>query len=648
VSWTPPPEGDTLVKLLLARARARPRQPAMREREKGIWREYAREAVVDHVRAIALGLHEAGLRAGDKLAIVSTNRPEAFWTLFAVQALRAVPVPVYQDAVARELRYVVDHAEARMVLAEDQEQVDKVLEVRAGLPRVERVLYDDPRGLRRYGDPWLEPLAVLAGRGRELARARPALFEELVASGQPEDVALISYTSGTTGLPKGAMLTHRSMIAAAQHFLQRERLEEGDELVSFLPLAWVGESAYSVALGVLRGLTVNFPERPETVLRNQREIGPHVVLAPPRLWEAGHSEILVRMEDATPLKRWVFRHFLPVGEEVARRRMEGRPVPAGLRARWWLGEVLLFRPLRDQRGASRVRAAYTGGAPLAPEIVLFYRGIGVNLKQIYGQTENCAFCCGQPDGAVKLGTVGVPFPGVELRLTPEGEIITRGPTQFSGYFKDPEATREAVRDGWLHSGDAGFLDADGQLVVVDRLKDVTRLTAGATLAPQFLENKLKFSPYVKEAVVVGQDRPFVAAMVNIDMDNVGKWAERRRLAYTTYQDLAAKPEVRALIHEAVERVNADLPPDLRIRKYLLLHKELDPDDEEITRTRKVRRRVIAERYRTFIDAFYEGPDEVETETAITYEDGRRGTIRSRVRIVDVASPAVPVEVPAGG
>jgi long-chain acyl-CoA synthetase len=638
-----PDDHRTLITLLVANARRDGRRPAMRERDKGIWQEHTRQAVLDHVQALALGLHALGLRPGDKVAIISSNRPEAIWTILAAQALRAVPVPVYQDAIAREVQYVIDHSDARFVLAEDQEQVDKLLETRAGLPKVERVFYDDPKGMRGYERAWLMPLTELEARGREVQAARPGLFDELVAAARHDDVAVIAYTSGTTGLPKGAMLTHENLITASEQFLARERLREGDELVSYLPLAWVGETAYSLGVATVGGLVVNFPERAETALANSREIGPHLFLAPPRVWENSYSEIQVRIEDSSPLKRWIFHRFMPVGEEVARRRMEGRGIPLGLRLRWLLGELLVFRPLRDQRGAGRVRYAYTGGAPLAPEIILFYRGIGVNLKQIYGQTENCAFFCGQPDDAVKLGTVGVPFPGVELRLTEAGEILSRGATLFAGYYKNPDATAEAIRDGWLHSGDAGFLDSDGQLVVVDRMKDVTRLADGTTLAPQFLENKLKFSPYVKEAVVVGQDRPFVAAMINIDMDNVGKWAERRQIAYTTYADLSGKPEVSGLIRTVVERANQDLPRETRIRRYLLLPKELDPDDEEITRTRKVRRRVIAEKYARFIEALYGGEDEVAVTTRITYEDGRQAEIQARVRVEDLGAE-MPVHV----
>jgi long-chain acyl-CoA synthetase len=641
VDWTWSGRDDaTLPKLLVERARSQPRRPAMRELEKGIWQEYTREAVLRHVRALALGLHRLGLRRDEKVAIVSDNRPEAYWMLTATQALGAVPVPVYQDAIAKEIQYVVDHSDARFVLAEDQEQVDKLLEARAGLPRIERVLYDDPKGLRHYDREWLMPLTEVERLGREVEAAQPGLFDELLAAGRADDVALISYTSGTTGLPKGAMLTHRNLIAAAEQFLAREGVREGDEIVSYLPIAWIGETIWSLALATVRGLTVNFPERPETVLPNIREVGPSVFLAPPRIFENSISEITVKIEDATWFKRWAFRRFMPIGEEVARREMERRPVPLSLRALWLLGEILLFAPLRDQRGARRVRYGFTGGAPLAPEIFLFYRGLGINLKQIYGQTENSAYCCGQPDDAVKLGTVGLPYPGVELRLTDEGEIVTRGPTIFAGYYKNPEATRQVVRDGWLHSGDAGFFDQDGQLVVVDRLKDVGRLADGTTFAPQFIENKLKFSPYVKEAVAFGQGQPFVAAMINIDMENVGKWAERNRIAYTTYADLAQKPAVYELVERDVARVNRDLPASTRIRRYVLLHKELDPDDEEITRTRKVRRGFVAQKYANIIAALFSDVTDVPVTSVITYQDGRQATLETRLAVRTVGTAAV--------
>ncbi len=622
----------TLVTLLVARARAHPGQPHMREREKGIWRPYTRGEVLAHVRALALGLSALGLQRGDKVAIISDNRPEAYWMIFAAQAAGGVPVPIYQDAIAREVQYVIDHSDARFVLAEDQEQVDKLVEARAGLPKVERVFYDDPKGLRHYGREWLMALTELEERGRELGAARPGLFDELVAAGRPEDVALIAYTSGTTGLPKGAMLPHRSLIAATHQFLARETVHEGDDLLSYLPIAWVGETAWSLALGTVRGLTVNFPEGPETVIADLREIGPHLFIGPPRIWENSYSEIRVKIDDSSRLKRWIFHRFMPAGEEVARRRMERRPVPLWLRVKWLLGETLLFGPMRDQRGARRLRYAFTGGAPLAHEIILFYRGLGVNLKQLYGQTENCAFCCGQPDDGVKLGTVGLPYPGVEVRLTEEGEIVSRSEALFAGYYKNPEATRDVVRDGWLYSGDAGFFDADGHLVVVDRLKDVTRLADGTTLAPQFLENKLKFSPYVKEAVVVGPNRPYVAALINIDMETVGKWAERRQIAYTTYTDLAQKLEVYDLVYREVERVNQDLPAATRIRKYVLLHKELDPDDEEITRTRKLRRGVIGRKYAPIIEALYEELPLVAVTAEVTYQDGRKAVTETKLAI----------------
>ncbi len=629
---------ETLPQLLVRNAEKLGHRPAIRELDKGIWREFSWRDSLARVRAIALGLRALGFGREEKLALLSDNRPEAYWTMVAAQAVGGIPVPLYQDAIVREIQYVIDHSDASIVLAEDQEQVDKVLEIRDGLPKIRRILYDDPKGMRHYKDPLLMSLNVLEEEGRRLDRAEPGLFEELVAQGTGADMAIICYTSGTTGVPKGAMITHRNMIRAAENFMVRERYHEGDEMLSYLPLAWIGEVAWSLGAALVRGLTVSFPERPETVRANLREIGPHIVLAPPRIWENLLSEVYVRMEDSSRFKRWIFHRLMPLGEEAARLKMEGKPVPLPLRLGCLLGEIFLFGALRDHLGFRRVRHAYTGGAPLGPEIFRFFRGLGINVKQVYGQTENCAFFACQPDDRVKLGTVGLPCATLEARLSEEGELLSRGDTTFAGYYKDPEATAEAMRGGWLHSGDAAFFDADGHLVVVDRLKDVTRLANGETFAPQYLENKLKFSPYIKEAVVVGQDRPYVGALVNIDMANVGKWAERRRIAYTTYTDLAQKPEVYDLIQREVERVNRDLPESTRIRRYVLLHKELDPDDEEVTRTRKVRRWIVVQKYASIIEALYSEAAFVPVVAEVTYQDGRRATLETTLRIRSVAEP----------
>ncbi len=623
---------STLPQFLLRNAREFPDAPAMREKDRGIWQQWSWAQYLDRVRAIALGLAQLGFGRGDKLAALSDNRPQVYAAMLAAQAAGGVAVPLYQDSIVRELRFVIDHADAKFVLAEDQEQVDKLLELKASLPKVERVFYVDPKGLRHYADPILMPLDELERSGRALAAERPQRFEELVAAGRAEDIAVLCYTSGTTGAPKGAMLSYANYLAAVRGMIEVERFERSDEMLAYLPLAWIGESFYSLGCSLVTGFTVNCPERPETVLENLREIGPQIVIAPPRIWENLVSQVQVRMEEASWLKRRLYRALMPAGEDAARREMGKQPLGLGLRLRRALGELLVFAPLRDRLGLRRARYAYTGGAPLGPEVFLFFRGIGLNLKQVYGQTEITGLAWLQRDGDVKLGTVGKPSPNVEMRLSEAGEVLSRGPAVFAGYYKNPEATAQTVRDGWLHSGDAAMLDPDGHLIVIDRIRDVTLLGNGSKFAPQFIENKLKFSAYVKEAVAVGQDRPYVAAMINIDMENVGKWAERRAIAYTTYADLAQKRAVYDLIGQEVERVNRDLPEATRIRKYVLLPKELDPDDDEVTRTRKVRRGFVAAKYGDIIAALYSEAPSVAVSTTITYQDGRQATLQTELAI----------------
>ncbi len=623
---------QTLPQCLVRNARLWARQAAIREKDRGIWQEWTWLQYLDEVRRFALGLVALGLKRGDKLAVLSDNRPQAYWAMVATQAVGGTPVPLYQDAIARELQYVIDHSDAVVVFAEDQEQVDKVLELKDRVPKVRWVIYEDPKGLRHYADPILTSFAQVQERGQALDKERPGLWDELVAAGRAEDVALISYTSGTTGVPKGAMLTHANLIAAIEGIRAIEPYRVEDETLAYLPPAWIGDTFWSLAGSLMVGFTVNCPERPETVQDNIKEIGPHFIVAPPRIWENLVSQVQVKMDDATLAKRWLYRRLMPIGYETARRRMEGRPIPLGLRLLHALGEFFVFGPLRDHLGFRRNRSAYTGGAPLGPEVFLFFRALGINLKQVYGQTEISGVSCVQRDGDVALGTVGQPFPNVEIRLTEQGEVIARSPCVFVGYYKNPEATAETMREGWLHSGDAAFLDPRGHLVVIDRAKDVTALAGGTKFAPQFIENKLKFSAYIKEAVAVGQDRPFVGAMVNIDMENVGKWAERSRIAYTTYADLAQKREVYDLIGREVERVNRDLPEATQIRRYVLLHKELDPDDEEITRTRKVRRAFVGQKYANIIEALFSDAAAVPVTAVITYQDGRQATLETKLAI----------------
>ena len=625
---------DTLPRLLRARAAQSPARTALREKEFGLWQPIPWGRYHERVRDFALGLRTLGFGRGDKLAIIGDNRPEWLYAELAAQSLGGVAVGIYQDSLAEQVRYVLKHSGACAVVVEDQEQVDKLLDLVGRLPRLERVIYDDPKGLARYREPWLLGFREVLGAGSAAARREPDAWDAEVDRGGPEDVCLLCYTSGTTGSPKGAMLSHRNLIEMARNFSAVETMRPRDEYVSFLPLPWIGEQMMSVSSALYGGFTVNFPEEPETVQADLREIGPHLMFAPPRIWESLCSTVQVKVQDASRLKRWTYARAMEVGTRVAERRFAGRPVPVGLRLAHCLAWGLCFRALTDRLGLKRIRQAYTGGAALGPEIFRFFHAMGVNLKQAYGQTEIAGLSTAHRDGKIRFETVGEPFPNTEIRISDTGEILSRSPSVFRGYEKDPEATAATLRDGWLHSGDAGILDADGQLVVIDRMKDVLTLADGSKFSPQLMENKLKFSPYVREAVVVGKDRPSVAALLNVDYGNVGKWAETRGIAYTTYMDLAQKPEVLVLLGEAVRRVNRDFPRVAKIRRFVSLYKELDADDDELTRTRKVRRGFVEERYRDVIEALYEpGLEELKVEAEIRYEDGREAKVRTTVRLV---------------
>lgn len=630
----------TLPRLLLDNAARRPGRTAMREKDRGIWQSWTWRRSLDEVRDFALGLAALGFRRGDRLSVIGDNRPRLYWAQLAAQALGGVAVPVYQDSIARELAYVWRHAEVSVIVAEDQEQVDKVLALREDLPALRHVVYDDPRGLGPYRAAGLAAFPEVQGLGRRFGAEHPGYFEAEVERGSPDDVAMICYTSGTTGPPKGAMLTHANLVAAGRAFAQAEGIREDDESLAYLPMAWIGDVTYNLVQSLVAGFPASCPESPETVQRDLRELGPTIFLAPPRIWENMLTTVLVKAADATWLKRRVFERFRAVAERAEILRAEGRPVPPGLRLARALGEVLVYGPVRDQLGLRRVRRAYTGGAPLGPDTFRFFRAFGVNLKQVYGSTETSAVVSVQPDAESDPVTVGRPCPGVEVRIADRGEVLVRSPGVFRGYFKAEEATREVVdAGGWFHTGDAGFIDPRGHLVIIDRARDVGALADGTPFAPQFIENKLKYSPYVREAVAFGHGRPFVAAMIAIDAGTVGAWAERRGLPYTSYADLAQKPEVRALIRDEVRRCNATLPEPGRVRRFLLLTKDLDADDAEVTRTRKVRRRHVAEKYAAVVDALYGARDEVAIATAITYEDGRQATIQSRAAIEDVEAPA---------
>jgi len=636
-------EPDTFPKLLARNARTRGGRPAMREKDLGIWQTWTWEQVAREVRALACGLAARGFRRGDRLALIGDNRPRLYWSMAAAQCLGGIPIPLYQDAVAEEMIYPLSQAEVRFAVAEDQEQVDKLLEIRERCGSLEEILYDDPRGLRHYAQPFLRSLDRHTEEGRAHDAGHPGFFEGEVAHGRGSDVAIILYTSGTTGSPKGVMLTHDNLIITGRNGIERERLSEREEGLAYLPMAWVGDNLFSYTQSYVAGFCVSCPESSDTVLADMREIGPSYNFAPPRIYENMLTPVLIRMEDAGRVKRFLFRYFMEVARRAGTRILDGKPVSTADRLRYAAGRLLVYGPVKNVHGLTRIRLACTAGEAIGPDIFDFYRSLGINIKQLYGSTEGSVFVCVQPDGQVKSDTVGTPVRDVEVQVADSGEVLFRGPGVFQSYYKNPDATAEArTPDGWVRTGDAGFFDEDGHLKIIDRAKDVGRLNDGTLFAPKYLENKLKFYPYIKEAVAFGQGRDHAAAFIDIDLQAVGNWAERRNLAYGGYTDLAGKEPVYELIRECIEKVNRDLSGDRRlrgsqIRRFLILHKELDPDDGELTRTRKVRRGFIAERYAELIEALYSGMTSLTIDARVRFEDGRVGQIRADVPIREAAA-----------
>ncbi len=625
--------GETFPQLLLERvAEYGDSKIALREKEFGIWQAVSWQKYLDHVKYFCLGLVSMGLERGDTIAIIGDNRPEWMYAELAAQSAGARSIGIYQDAIVSEMIYIVTLADIKYIVAEDQEQVDKILEMWDQLPSVKKVIYYDPKGLRNYTEDFLIFFPEVEELGRQYEKDFPNRFEQSVAQGKESDIAILSTTSGTTGNPKLAMLTHKNLISMGKNLMAVDPIEPEDEFVSFLPLAWIGEQMMSFACSLQQGFTLNFPEEPETVQDNIREIGPHAMFSPPRIWENLVSRVQVKIEDTSWFKKKMYHWALNVGYEMADVRFRKETPSFSLKLRYFLADWMVFQMIKDHLGLRHLRRAYTGGAALGPDVFRFFHALGVNLKQIYGQTEVSGIAVLHRDGDIKFQTVGTPIPGTEINIDESGEILVRSDSVISGYYRNEEATRESLIDGWLHSGDAGYFDDDGHLVVIDRAKDVMTLHDGTKFSPQFIENKLKFSPYIKEAVVFGGDWPFVSAMINIDMENVGKWAENNLIAYTTYTDLAQKDQVYTLIRGHVEESNADLPPAARIKRFLLLHKELDADDAELTRTRKVRRRFVAKRYNDIISALYSQNDHLDVETVITYQDGRTATLKTSLRI----------------
>ncbi|MCY3610635.1 MAG: AMP-binding protein [Gemmatimonadetes bacterium] len=625
--------GDTLPGLLARHAADHPHEVALREKEFGIWQETTWAEYLSRVESFALGLVDLGVEKGDRIAIVGDNRPEWVIAELAAQSIGALPLGLYQDSISSELAKMLEAAEVRVIVAEDQEQVDKVLEVRDGLPGLEAIVYYDPRGMYAYEAPGLMSFEDVEALGDRVTDRFPGEFDRRLAEIDTSDIALLCTTSGTTSIPKLAMLSHANLLAMASQLQEVDRMEVDDEFVSFLPMAWIGEQMVGVASAMLAGFTVNFPEETATVRQDMREIGPAFLMSPPRIWENMVSDVQVMGEDTTRLKRWVYRWAMKQGSAAAEARARGGRPGFAARLRHRVADWTVFHPIRDQLGLDKVRRAYTGGAALGPDVFGFFHAIGVNLKQLYGQTEVSGISVVHRDGDIRFHTVGTPFPETEIRISDEGEILCRSPAVFEGYFRNPAATAEALENGWLHSGDAGYFEEDGHLVVIDRLADVMKLPDGTNFSPQYVENKLKFSPYIREAVVFGGGgAPFVTTMIAIDMENAGQWAERHRIAYTTFTDLARRAEIYRLIRRHVTKVNEDLPTAARIRRFLLLHKELHADDAELTRTRKVRRRHIADRFGDIIGALQGDLDSVTVTTEITYQDGRTADVAHELRI----------------
>jgi long-chain acyl-CoA synthetase len=644
---------DTFPLLLLQHARKQGDRTAIREKDLGIWQSWTWTQVADEVRALACGLAAQGFRRGMNLAIIGDNRPRLYWSFAAAQCLGGVPVPMYQDSAAQEMMFVLDNAEIEFAIAEDQEQVDKLLEMLPQCPRLKHIVYDDPRGLRNYTQPQLMAYDRLREIGRAYDRQNPDFFARAVEQVRPDDVCVILYTSGTTDKPKGVSHTHTGFIAAARGDVEFDGFTASDEVLSYLPMAWVGDHLFSYAQALVAGFTVNCPESSETVMTDLREIGPTYYFGPPRIFENLLTQIMIRMDDASGIKRGLFHYFMGVARRCGAEIMDGKAVSLADRIKYLLGDLLIYGPLRNVLGMSRVRVAYTGGAAIGPDLYRFYRSIGINLKQLYGQTETCVYVCKQPTGGVKFDTVGRPLPGAQVRIAENGEVLVKTPGMLKEYYKRPDATAESISpDGYFRTGDAGFFDDDGELKIIDRAKDVGRLADGSLFAPQFLENKLKFFPYIKEAVCFGDKREMTCAFVNIDMQAVGNWAEKRGLPYSGYIDLAGKPEVYDLIRECVEQVNVDLARDVhlagsQIHRFLVLHKELDPDEDELTRTRKVRRGFVAQKYAELVDALYAGRNLQHVRTQVKFEDGRTGSIEADVKIRDAAtSPAAAQRISA--
>ena len=645
----------TFPQMLLKHAAERPDAAALREKEYGIWQTHSWADVARLAEQVAAGLHVAGLRRGEHMVVVGANRPRLYATMLAVQSLGAIPIPLYQDAVANECVYPMNNAEVRFAVVEDQEQVDKFLEIRDRCPALSNIYFDDPRGLRKYSEEGLASFDTLLDTGKAFTAKNPDWFRTEALKSQPDDVAAMFFTSGTTGNPKGVVHTHNSLLDRALAGAEFDKLTNTEEVLAYLPPAWIGQNIFSYAQWLVCGYVVNCPESASTVTIDLKEVGPTYYFAPPRIFEGLLTSVTIRMEDASPIKRKIFEACMGVARRVGPDLMDGKSIGMLDRLKYAAGNFLVYGPLRNNLGFSRVRVAYTAGEAIGPDLFSFYRSIGINLKQLYGSTETAVFVCLHPDNEARADTVGVPIRGVEIKVADNGEILVKSPGLLKEYYKNPEATAEVLTpDGWYHTSDAGFIDSHGHLKIIDRVKDVGRIKGGsndgAMFAPKYVENKLKFFSHIKEVVAYGDGRDQVCVFINVDFDAVGNWAERRNLPYAGYTDLAQKPEVYQLIKECVEKVNADLASDSllagsQVSRFLVLHKELDADDGELTRTNKVRRGFIADKYKPLIDALYDGKTQQHIETQVKFEDGRTGSVSATLQIWDTKTFA-PVKAAA--
>jgi len=634
---------ETFPRCLLDQAQRNSGKPAIREKYLGIWQTWTWSDVSSEVRALACGLAAKGFKRGDKLALIGDNRPRLYWSMSAAQCLGGIPVPMYQDSVADELQFVVEHAEVRFAVAENQEQVDKLLEIKDRCPNLEFIIYCDPRGIRDYSQEFLIDFDSLQKDGQEFETKQQSFFVDEIEKGKSNDVACILYTSGTTGDPKGVVLSYESLIKTATNAAEWDNLTVDGDVLAYLPMAWVGDNLFSYSESYIAGFCVNCPENSETVLNDMREIGPSYFFAPPRIFENLLTSVMIRMEDAGALKRRMFHYFMSVAKRTGTRILDGESVSAGERLLYAIGRLLVYGPLKNTLGFSRIQMAYTAGESISPELFDFYRSLGINLKQLYGQTEASVLVTIQPDGEVRSDSVGVAAPDVEIEISDGGEVLYRSPGVFLEYYKNPEATAKTkTEDGWVHTGDAGYFDKEGYLRIIDRAADVGKLNNGAIYAPKFLENKLKFFPQIKEAVTFGDQKDFVTAFINIDLEAISNWAEKNDVTYASYHELAANEQVSTLIQDCVASVNQELANEdqfkaSQIQRFVVLHKELDADDGELTRTRKVRRKYVADKYSTLVDAMYSKQDNVHIETEVTFEDGRKGSIEADIKISDMVT-----------